>query len=54
MLSRNFQTIAVDLPGFGASPLLPNRDYTMPGAVQIAAEMFAALGLDRPHVAGDL
>jgi pimeloyl-ACP methyl ester carboxylesterase len=53
LLSARHDVIAVDLPGFGGSPLLPDRDYTMPGAVEIAAEMFASLGLDRPHVAGN-
>jgi pimeloyl-ACP methyl ester carboxylesterase len=53
LLAVHHDVIAVDLPGFGASPLMPDRDYTMPTAVEITAEMFAALGLDRPHVAGN-
>ncbi|HEU5469945.1 MAG TPA: alpha/beta fold hydrolase [Actinophytocola sp.] len=53
LLAGHHDVIAVDLPGFGGSPLLPDRDYTMPAAVAMAAEMFAELGLDRPHVAGN-
>ena len=53
LLAEHHDVIAVDLPGFGQSPLAAGRDYTMPGAVEIAAEMFAAFGLDRPHVAGN-
>src|SRR5438093_8851403 len=53
LLAEQHDVIAVDLPGFGASPLVAEREYTMPGAVEIAAEMFASFGLDRPHVAGN-
>ncbi|HEV2781572.1 MAG TPA: alpha/beta fold hydrolase [Actinophytocola sp.] len=53
LLAASHDVIAVDLPGFGASPLLPDREYTMPAAIETAAEMFAWLGLDRPHVAGN-
>ena len=53
LLAEQHDVIAVDLPGFGASPLAVDHDYTMPGAVEIAVELFAAFGLDRPHVAGN-
>src|SRR4051794_39343223 len=53
LLAAHHDVIAVDLPGFGRSPLLPDRDYSMPTAVAMAAEMFAGFGLDRPHVAGN-
>lgn len=53
-LSAEHDVIAVDLPGFGASPLLPDgRGYDMPSAVQACADIFADLGLGRPHVAGN-
>jgi pimeloyl-ACP methyl ester carboxylesterase len=52
-LAARHDVIAVDLPGFGGSPLIAGREYSMPAAVEIAAEMFAWLGLDRPHVAGN-
>jgi pimeloyl-ACP methyl ester carboxylesterase len=53
-LSAQHDVIAVDLPGFGKSPLLPDdRAYDMPGAVQACADIFADMGLHRPHVAGN-
>lgn len=53
-LSAAHDVIAVDLPGFGRSPLLPSgHGYDMPGAVAACADIFAELGLDRPHVAGN-
>jgi pimeloyl-ACP methyl ester carboxylesterase len=53
LLATQHDVIAIDLPGFGGSPLIPDREYNMPGAVAIAAEIFESLGLDRPHVAGN-
>ncbi|MFC4854009.1 alpha/beta fold hydrolase [Actinophytocola glycyrrhizae] len=53
-LSARHDVIAVDLPGFGRSPLLPDgRGYDMPSAVQACADIFEDLGLSRPHVAGN-
>jgi pimeloyl-ACP methyl ester carboxylesterase len=53
-LAAAHDVIAVDLPGFGASPLLPSeRGYDMPSAVDACADIFADLGLGRPHVAGN-
>lgn len=53
-LSAHHDVIAVDLPGFGRSPLLPDgRGYDMPSAVQACVDIFEDLGLDRPHVAGN-
>jgi pimeloyl-ACP methyl ester carboxylesterase len=53
-LAAEHDVIAVDLPGFGQSPLLPEgHGYDMPSAVQTCADIFADLGLDRPHVAGN-
>jgi pimeloyl-ACP methyl ester carboxylesterase len=53
-LAAHHDVIAVDLPGFGASPLLPEgRGYDMPSAVRACADIFADMGLDRPHVAGN-
>jgi pimeloyl-ACP methyl ester carboxylesterase len=54
LLAAHHDVIAIDLPGFGASPSLPQgRPYDMPGAVEVAADIFATFGLDRPHVAGN-
>jgi pimeloyl-ACP methyl ester carboxylesterase len=53
-LAERHDVIAVDLPGFGRSPLLPEgRGYDMPSAVQACADIFEDMGLDRPHVAGN-
>jgi pimeloyl-ACP methyl ester carboxylesterase len=53
-LSAEHDVIAVDMPGFGQSPLLPEgRGYDMASAVQACADIFEDMGLDRPHVAGN-
>jgi pimeloyl-ACP methyl ester carboxylesterase len=53
-LSRSFDVIAIDLPGFGTSPSLPAG--VEPGPAELAAAVAAALddlGIDRPHLAGN-
>jgi pimeloyl-ACP methyl ester carboxylesterase len=53
-VARERDLVAVDLPGFGDSPPLP--DGTEPTAVALAAELgrfCEDLGLHRPHVAGN-
>jgi pimeloyl-ACP methyl ester carboxylesterase len=53
-LAQRHDVIAVDLPGFGASPLPPPG--TPPGIdsqVQLVSEFMAQLGVERPHVAGN-
>ena len=53
-LAKHHEVFSIDLFGFGASPMLPaERPYTVPGAVRALAEVFADLGLDRPHIAGN-
>jgi pimeloyl-ACP methyl ester carboxylesterase len=53
-LTTQHDVIAVDLPGFGRSPLLADgRGYDMPSAVQACADIFEDMGLGRPHVAGN-
>lgn len=53
-LSAEHDVIALDLPGFGKSPLLPEgRGYDMPSAVRACADIFEDMGLGRPHVAGN-
>jgi len=49
-LAGDREVIAVDLPGFGASPPGPR---TLAGLADAVAEFAADLGLDRPHVAGN-
>lgn len=54
VLAAEREVIAVDLPGFGASPGLPDGvPYTLEAVPSIFGALFTALGLDRPHVAGN-
>ncbi|WP_067450015.1 alpha/beta fold hydrolase [Actinomadura macra] len=54
LLAAERDVIAVDLPGFGASPPLPaGTPYTLDAAMSVLAATFADLGLDRPHIAGN-
>lgn len=50
LLAREREVVAVDLPGFGSSPPGP---HTVTGLAAAVAEFADALGLDRPHVAGN-
>lgn len=53
-LAEHHEVIAVDLPGFGASPELPpDLPYDIPHAVEALISGFAAMGIDSPHVAGN-
>jgi pimeloyl-ACP methyl ester carboxylesterase len=53
-LSDEFDVIACDSPGFGASPPLPRGiEPTIPAYVDAFEWFFAELGLERPHVAGN-
>jgi len=49
-LAREREVIALDLPGFGASPHGPR---TIEGLAHAVAAFAAGLGLERPHVAGN-
>ena len=53
-LAEHHEVIAVDLPGFGASPMPPPG--TPPGIasqVTLVSEFLAQIGVERPHVAGN-
>lgn len=54
-LAAHHEVIAVDLPGFGASPGWDDaeRPYDMPQALLELANLFDELKLVRPHVAGN-
>ncbi|MFD0313525.1 alpha/beta fold hydrolase [Streptomyces flavalbus] len=53
-LAAEREVIALDLPGFGASEPLPRTmAHDLPTMSGVLAALCEALGLDRPHVAGN-
>jgi pimeloyl-ACP methyl ester carboxylesterase len=54
LLAKERDVIAIDLPGFGASPPLPpGTPYVIDAFLDVMTEVFGRLGLDRPHIAGN-
>ncbi|MFF5445375.1 alpha/beta fold hydrolase [Streptomyces sp. NPDC012888] len=54
ILAADHDVIAVDLPGFGASEALPDGvPYDLATVVPALGALCAALGVHRPHVAGN-
>lgn len=53
-LAASHEVFALDLPGFGASPALPDSaDHAPKTLVALLSETLRALGLDQPHLAGN-
>ncbi|WP_246002302.1 alpha/beta fold hydrolase [Allorhizocola rhizosphaerae] len=53
-LAEHHRVIAIDLPGFGGSPVPDGgMPASMPAVVGLMEKFFRAEGLDRPHVAGN-
>lgn len=53
-LARERDVIAVDMPGFGQSPPLPEDEPATPAALAGAVSgLMDELGIERPHVAGN-
>ncbi|MFD9035150.1 alpha/beta fold hydrolase [Streptomyces sp. NPDC059567] len=54
ILAAERDVVAVDLPGFGASPALPEGlDHDLSTVVPVLGAFCEALGIERPHVAGN-
>ncbi|WHT16807.1 alpha/beta hydrolase [Crossiella sp. CA-258035] len=53
-LAEHRDVIALDFPGFGASPMFADGVRVHPGLLaDVVLEFCARLGVDRPHVAGN-
>ena len=53
LLTRGYETIALDLPGFGQSPDLdPGMPHDLESTVAWLEALLVELGMRRPHVAG--
>lgn len=53
VLAASYDVVALDLPGFGASPALPaDRSYAPAGVLPLLTATLDALGVNRPHLVG--
>ncbi|MGH2891861.1 MAG: alpha/beta fold hydrolase [Solirubrobacteraceae bacterium] len=53
LLAARRELIAIDLPGFGESPAIEGEVPTPRALAGAVAEHLAAIGVERPHVAGN-
>lgn len=54
LLAERYDVIAVDVAGHGSSPVpAPHHSYAIPSHAEQLEELFAELGLGRPHVIGN-
>jgi pimeloyl-ACP methyl ester carboxylesterase len=53
LLAESRDVIAIDLPGFGGTPLLPGRPFGLESLEETFADLCALLEVERPHVAGN-
>ena len=54
LLAAEREVLAVDLPGFGDSPVLPDGERpTVEALARAVAAWWRELGIERPHVAGN-
>lgn len=54
LLTAERDVLCVDLPGFGESPVLPDGEKpTVEALARAVRDWWTALGLERPHVAGN-
>ncbi len=54
ILAASHEVVAVDLPGFGASPRLPEGvSYELESVIPLLGEGLRALGIERPHLVGN-
>jgi len=54
LLAAEREVLAVDLPGFGESPVLPDGEKpTVQALARAVRDWWTELGLERPHVAGN-
>ncbi len=54
LLTPRRDVIAIDLPGFGASPMPPpNTPAGVPSLTRLVGEFLESIGVERPHAAGN-
>ena len=52
-LATSYDVIALDLPGHGESPSTPENKHRLQPTLDEIEELFADLGIERPHVVGN-